>query len=106
LPSHPHEGAVGIPLALTNYARVVAQGRSKVTGARFNLTIAVEEPGVGRVIADSSFHHICDYNWNSRLGAPSFVEEPPGDAVLYNPTAMSDTRFYVENIAAWLSRKL
>ena len=58
---------------------------------------------MGRVVSDSSFHHFCDYNWNPRMGCPSFVNEPPGAAVLARPDALDDTRQYVENIAAWLA---
>src|SRR5687768_5238839 len=36
VPAHPHEGAVGVP-AGEPHARVVAKGRSKVTGRPFNL---------------------------------------------------------------------
>ena len=52
-------------------------GRSLTSGATFNLCVAVEEPGMGRAVSDSSFHHVCDYNWNPRLGCPSFVTNPP-----------------------------
>jgi hypothetical protein len=103
LPAHPHEGSVGVPQAIENMARVVAQGRSLTTGATFNLCVAVEEPGMGRAVSDSSFHHFCDYNWNPRLGCPSFVDEPPGEGVLKRSDALDDTHRYVENIASWLA---
>ena len=103
LPAHPHEGSVGVPDTLRSTARVVARGRSLTTGNTFNLCVAVEEPSRGRAVADSSFHHFCDYNWDPRLGAPSFVSEPVGDVMLKEPAAILDTRRYVENIAAWLS---
>ena len=103
LPAHPHEGSVGVPDMLRSTARVVARGRSLTTGSTFNLCVAVEEPSRGRAVADSSFHHFCDYNWDPRLGAPSFVSEPVGDVMLKEPAAILDTRRYVENIAAWLS---
>ena len=105
LPAHPHEGAVGIPAALRDSARVIAQGRSKTTGALFNVCVAVEQPGMGRVVSDSSFHHFCDYNWDPRMGCPSFVDEPPGEEVLA-PGALHDTRCYAENIAAWLAGRI
>ena len=35
---------------------------------------------IGRAIAESTFHHFADYNWNLDCGAPSFVAEPPGIA--------------------------
>jgi hypothetical protein len=103
LPSHPHEGAVGVPVALGQTARVVARGRSQITGTAFNLCVAVEEPSKGRAVSDSSFHHFSDYNWDPRSGAPSFVNEPAGDRMLRESLALRDTHRYVENIAAWLS---
>jgi hypothetical protein len=106
LPAHPHEGAVGVPTPLQHIARVVAQGRSLTTGAVFNLSVSVEEPGMGRAVSDSSFHHFCDYNWDPRLGCPSFVTERPGQGVLASADALDDARGYVENIAAWLAGRL
>jgi hypothetical protein len=106
LPAHPHEGSVGVPTTLRHIARVVAQGRSLTTGARFNLCVAVEEPGLGRAVSDSSFHHFCDYNWNPRMGCPSFVNEPVGEDVLSSPDALDDGHRYVENIAAWLAGRI
>ena len=106
LPAHPHEGAVGVPTALRHIARVVAQGRSLTTGATFNLCVAVEESGMGRAVSDSSFHHFCDYNWDPRMGCPSFVNEPPGEGVLSSPDALDDGHRYVENIAAWLAGRI
>src|SRR6195256_468288 len=103
LPAHPHEGAVGVPTTLRHIARVVAEGRSLTTGATFNLCVAIEEPGMGRAVSDSSFHHFCDYNWDPRMGCPSFVNEPPGEGVLASPDALDDGHRYVENIAAWLA---
>jgi hypothetical protein len=102
LPSHPHEGDISAPLG--EQARVIATGRSKVTGRRFNLAVAFEaHEGRGRAIAQSTFHHFADYNWDTRFGAPSFVDEPPGDAILREPEALEDTRRYVRNLAAWLA---
>jgi len=103
LPAHPHEGSVGVPKALEVVARVVAHGRSVTTGERFNLCVAIEEPGMGRAVSDASFHHFCDYNWDPRKGAPTFVTEPKGDGVLQSPDGLDDTHRYVENIAAWLA---
>jgi hypothetical protein len=101
LPSHPHEGAVSAPRG--EHARVIATGTSKATGRSFNLAVAFEAHGNhGRAIAQSTFHHFADYNWDPRLGAPSFVDEPPGDAILREPLAMADTRRYVRNLALWL----
>jgi hypothetical protein len=102
LPSHPHEGAVSAPAGQA--ARVIATGRSKITGRQFNLAVAFEsEHGSGRGIAESTFHHFADYNWNPALGAPSFVTEPVGDGLSRNPLAMADVHCYARNIALWLS---
>jgi hypothetical protein len=101
LPSHPHEGAVGAPEGAA--ARVIACGTSKVTGRRFNIAVAFEPgPDRGPAIAESTFHHFADYNWDTRSGAPSFVSEPPGDAIMHTPQAIADTHRYVLNVARWL----
>src|SRR5215469_11728109 len=106
LPAHPHEGSVGVPKMLEAVARVVAHGRSMTTSAWFNLCVAIEEPGMGRAVSDASFHHFCDYNWDPRKGAPTFVTEPRGDGVLESPDSLNDTHQYVENIAAWLAGRV
>jgi hypothetical protein len=106
LPSHPHEGAVGIPATLKAHSAIIAIGTSKATGARFNIAVAIDGPDRGRAVADSSFHHLCDYNWDPRLGRPSFVTEPPADTVIRDPGLLADTHRYVENIAAWLDRRI
>jgi hypothetical protein len=105
-PAHPHEGSVG-PAA---GGQVIATGRSHATGRDFNLvvardTTAPEGPHGGRWIAESSFHHFADYNWDPRKGAPSFVSEPVGDAVLANPRLLDDVRTYVTNAVRWLTRR-
>ena len=101
LPSHPHEGAVGAPEG--EAARVIARGTSKATGRRFNIAIAFEPgPHRGPALAESTFHHFADYNWDTRSGAPSFVSEPPGDAIMHTPQAIADTHRYVVNVARWL----
>jgi hypothetical protein len=102
LPSHPHEGDVSAPGNST--ARVIAAGTSKVTGRQFNIAVAFE-PGAegGPAIAQSTFHHFADYNWDPRSGCPSFVEERPGDAIMQNPKALADTHRYVINVARWLA---
>lgn len=104
LPSHPHEGAVSAPS--NQQARVIACGRSQATGAIFNLAVAFEaHDGHGRAIAQSTFHHFADYNWDSRSGAPSFVAEPPGDTILREGAALADTHRYVRNLGLWLGGK-
>src|SRR5438045_986719 len=40
-PAHPHEGDVGVPEG-ESHARVIATGKSQVTGHPFNLTVAFE----------------------------------------------------------------
>jgi hypothetical protein len=102
LPSHPHEGGVSAPDG--HNARVIAAGTSKTTGRHFNIAVAFE-PGAagGPAIAQSTFHHFADYNWDTRSGAPSFVDEAPGDAIMRDPQATADTRRYVRNLALWLA---
>jgi hypothetical protein len=102
LPSHPHEGAVSAPPGQS--ARVIATGKSKVTGRVFNLAVAFEsQNGSGRAIAQSTFHHFTDYNWTPTMGHPSFVAEPEGDGLGREPDAMADVLQYARNIALWLS---
>lgn len=108
-PAHPHEGAVGVPDG-EEQAHVIATGQSKVTGRPFNLVVAFESSSdthgnkLGRGIAESSFHHFVDYNWDPDLGCPSFVEEPPGDGYKRNPQALADIKTYVSNASSWLAR--
>ena len=103
LPAHPHEGAVTAPPD-DPHARVIAQGRSKATGQVFNLAVAFEASAAGgRAIAQSTFHHFADYNWDPRLGSPSFVSETPGDAIQHHPHALDATRRYARNVALWLA---
>jgi len=102
LPAHPHEGAVSIPQGTG--ARVIAIGRSLLTGREFNLAVAFERDGSrGRAVADSSFHHFLDYNFDPNCGCPSYVTEPTGRGMQDNPEAMEDTRAYIRNLASWLS---
>lgn len=107
--SHPHEGGIGVPLN-AKHAQVIVTGTSKITNRPFNLAIAFEsikdEHGntLGRAIAESSFHHFVDYNWNTEMGCPSFVEEPPGNGIKKNPQALDDIKAYVRNVALWLKK--
>ncbi len=107
-PAHPHEGGIGVPEGEKN-ARVVATGVSRVTGRHFNLMIAFEssEDGhghrLGRAIAESSFHHFVDYNWDISSGCPTFLTEPPGDQIKRAPEKLVDIRTYVSNVARWLA---
>jgi hypothetical protein len=103
LPAHPHEGAVS-PLDGDQSVRVIAQGTSSLTGRQFNLAVAFErEDNRGRAIADSSFHHFLDYNFDPGLGCPSFVTERSGRGMLENPKAFVDAKTYILNIADWLA---
>jgi hypothetical protein len=107
-PAHPHEGAVGVPEDAEN-ARVVATGLSQATNQQFNLVVALEsavdEHGnrCGRSVAESSFHHMVDYNWDVSKGGPSFLFEPPGDEIHRDPARLRDVKTYVANLAAWLA---
>lgn len=103
LPSHPHEGAIVAPRADPT-ARVIATGRSLASGARFNLAVAFEPSGGdGPAIAESTFHHFADYNWDPRRGSPDFVTETPAFGLLNNPRAMASVHRYVRNVALWLA---
>ena len=108
-PAHPHEGAVGVPDGEQAQARVIATGQSQTTGRAFNLVVAFESSQddhgnmLGRGIAESSFHHFVDYNWDTDMGCPSFVAEPPGDGYKRNPQALADVKTYVRNAAMWLA---
>ncbi len=102
LPAHPHEGDVSAPK--NQHARVIAEGRSKTTGRPFNLAVAFEpNPSAGPAIAESSFHHFVDYNWDLSRGCPSFVSESPGTGMAQEPNALRDTHRYVLNVALWLA---
>lgn len=107
-PAHPHEGAVGVPEDEAN-AHVIATGISEATSRPFNLVVAfetsVDDHGntLGRGIAQSSFHHFVDYNWNTHMGCPSFLVEPPGDGYKQNPQALQEIKTYVGNLARWLA---
>jgi hypothetical protein len=54
-------------------------------------------------VAESSFHHFVDYNWDTSKGCPSFLEEPPGDEIKQHPERLADIKAYVTNLARWLS---
>jgi len=107
-PAHPHEGAVGVPDG-EEHANVIATGTSQVTGRPFNLIVAFEKARddhgsmLGRAIAESSFHHFVDYNWDTSKGCPSFLEEPPGDQIEREPEKLEDIKTYVGNLARWLA---
>jgi hypothetical protein len=105
-PAHPHEGAVGTD-GLTQ-ARAIATGTSQSTGRTFDIAVVLEndvdEHGhkLGRAVAESTFHHFCDYNWNVASGAPSFVKDLPGDGIAKDPATLEIYKDYVTNLAGWL----
>ncbi|MCU0541808.1 MAG: hypothetical protein MUE44_06405 [Oscillatoriaceae cyanobacterium Prado104] len=107
-PAHPHEGAVGVPPG-DELGRAIATGKSLVTDRTFNLAVAFDryqdDAGnlVGRSVAQSTFHHFCDYNWDVGMGCPSFVDEPPGNTMQTEPQALADIKTYVRNLALWLA---
>src|SRR5713101_2867858 len=59
----------------------------------------------GRAVAQSTFHHFCDYNWDIDAGCPSFVDEPPGDGMRREPAARRDIERYARNLVLWLARE-
>jgi hypothetical protein len=107
-PAHPHEGAVGVPTDDRN-ARVIATGKSVVTGRQFNLVVTSDRERddlgnlLGRAVAQSTFHHFCDYNWDINMGCPSFVDELPGNTWQTEPQAIADLQTYLRNLILWLS---
>ncbi|HYP52683.1 MAG TPA: hypothetical protein VEQ42_04045 [Pyrinomonadaceae bacterium] len=107
-PAHPHEGAVGVPEGEQD-ARVIATGTSLTTARPFNLAVAFERAAdehgnrLGRAVAQSSFHHFVDYNWDTEAGCPSFVAEAPGDQIKRDPRPLDDIKTYTRNLALWLA---
>lgn len=107
-PAHPHEGSVGVP-AGEDHARVIAAGVSQVTARQFSLIVAFERTldqhgnSLGRGVAESSFHHFVDYNWDTAKGCPSFVLESPGEQIKRDPARLHDVKAYVSNLARWLA---
>jgi hypothetical protein len=106
LPAHPHEGAIIAPQEDPS-ARVIATGVSQASGARFNLVVAFESSRTeGPALAQSTFHHFADYNWDISRGCPDFVTEAPGDGMAKTPLAMQSVHRYVSNAALWLAQRL
>jgi hypothetical protein len=107
-PAHPHEGAVSAPISDPE-ARVIARGRSTVTGRRFNLAVCLDGATtrdgrrLGRVVACSTFHHFADMNWDTDAGAPTFVTDAPGDEIKRDPSRLAIFTDYVHNIVRWLA---
>lgn len=105
-PAHPHEGLVS---ANVPFATTLAQGRSTASGRHFNLAVALEAERtpdgrqMGRAVAESTFHHFADYNWDLDCGAPTFVTESPGDQIKTDPSRLTVFKDYVRNLATWLT---
>lgn len=104
-PAHPHEGGVSPE---GTFATALALGRSTVSGRHFNLAVVVDGEvapdgrPMGRALAESTFHHFADYNWDLDRGAPSFVTEPPGSEIKTDPSRLVIFKDYIRNIATWL----
>ncbi|HEY0939557.1 MAG TPA: hypothetical protein VGE08_05630 [Steroidobacter sp.] len=106
LPAHPHEGAV-MPPPLEAGARVIATGRSRMSGLRFNIAVAFEgSQDHGPALTQSTFHHFADYNWDPNRGSPDFVTETPGGNLPATPEAVASVHCYVRNLASWLAGRL
>lgn len=102
-PAHPHEGAVAVPAGVIG-AHAIATGTSLITGRSFNLAIAFDPHSTtGSAVAESTFHHFADYNWDTAMGCPDFVSEAPGDSLKNNSQAMSDVKAYMRNLVLWLT---
>lgn len=75
-----------------------------MSGKRYNIAVAFERSEhCGKAIAQSTFHHFADYNWDPSTGCPSFVTEPAGDGIVRFSEALRSTKQYVRNIAFWLN---
>jgi hypothetical protein len=91
-----------------SFASLLAQGRSTATGSHFNLAVVLDGEltpdgrPMGRAIAESTFHHFADYNWDLDRGAPSFVTEPPGTQIKADPSRLAIFKDYIRSIATWL----
>lgn len=57
---------------------------------------------MGRAVAESTFHHFADYNWDLAHGAPSFVTDRPGWQIGADPSRLGVFKDYVRNLATWL----
>ena len=106
LPAHPHEGAVVAPES-EPLARVIATGKSLSSGQRFNIAVAFERSATaGPAIAESTFHHFADYNWDARRGSPDFVTEKPVYTLPDAALPMASVHRYVRNVGLWLADRL
>jgi hypothetical protein len=44
-----------------------------------------------------------DYNWDTSMGWPSFLAEPPGDQIKRDPKTLEDVTTHVRSLAFWLA---
>jgi hypothetical protein len=104
-PANPHEGAVDT--AGLTQARAIATGTSQ-PGGTFDIAVVLEndvdEHGgkLGRAIAESTYRHFCDYNWNVASGAPSTARDSSGDGIAKDPATLEIYKDYITNLAGWL----
>jgi hypothetical protein len=97
------------PSGLIDFFPAHATGTSQATRRPFNLSVAFERSrdehgnNPGRAVAESSFHHFVDYNWDIDRGCPGFVEEPPGSGIKREPDKLEHVKRYVRNLALWLA---
>ena len=76
-------------------------------GKRFNIAVAFERTdSEGPAIAQSTFHHFADYNWDPSRGSPDFVTETPVSELPNDRRAMASVHCYVRNVALWLAGRL
>ena len=86
-------------------------GRNTLSGRYFNSAVAFEKASdtsgqtLGRAVAQSTFDHVCDYNWDPGFGRSAFVSEAHGDGMTREPQALKDIHTYVRNVAAWLTTR-
>jgi hypothetical protein len=83
---------------------VIATGKSLASGERFNTAVVFERSDSdGPAIAQSTFHHFSDYNWDPSRGSPDFVTETPAYVLPNTLRAMASVHCYVRNVALWLA---
>src|SRR5437667_346648 len=78
--------------------------RSVESAQRISSTLIIRiRISLGRAVAESSFHHFADYNWDTARSCPSFVAEPPADGIKREPHKLKDIKAYARNLAVWLA---
>ena len=103
-PAHPHEGAVSACVPSPpcwrgpkHRERAPLQPRRGLDGEP-----TADGRAMGRALAESTFHHFADYNWDLDRGAPSFVTEHRAMRSRRDPSRLAVYKDYVHNIAYWL----